>query len=353
MIRTFLTLAAAAYVMTGIAVGQEQAAQDDAAMQQAGRLEDAHQLNKASEVLSNLLLREPGKKAALLELGQVQLKQGLYEDAMKSFEAVLAGEVGSASARDGEVAAAESAALADRKAGIDGSALLCLVRARKFVPDSPRLLLDFGIQAEQMRIYKDADDALSKAHELAPGDARVLYALAHVQFDEQKMPEAEANLRAYLKMQPDDATAHYGLGRLLHMVDRDDEAKSELERSIALAPRQSDSYYELGEIALAQNQDGEAMNAYEKVLTVAPHHGGALTGMGELALRAKDYSNAEKYLKDATLYAPDYPRAHHYYALLLVRTGRQNEAQREAKLAAKLDQDESKARRGNFLTVIH
>jgi len=31
-----------------------------------------------------------------------------------------------------------------------------LFEPEKFVPDSPELLLDFGVQAESMRIYSDA-----------------------------------------------------------------------------------------------------------------------------------------------------------------------------------------------------
>jgi len=153
-----------------------------------------------------------------------------------------------------------------------------------------------------------ADAALTQAHQLAPDDTKILYALARVQLDEQKMPEAEANLRAYLKVRAEDATAHYGLGRLLHMLLRNDEAKAELQESIALRPVQSGSYYELGEVALEQNEINEAKSNYEKVLAVAPHHGGALTGMGVLAYRAKDYVAAEGYLKSAVLYASDFPR---------------------------------------------
>ena len=84
----------------------------------------------------------------------MQLAQGLYEDALKSFESVLAVKPNSQAARNGEVKAAEADALADQKAGIDGSALLSLIRARKFVPDSPELLFDFAMQAERMRVYR-------------------------------------------------------------------------------------------------------------------------------------------------------------------------------------------------------
>jgi tetratricopeptide (TPR) repeat protein len=131
-----------------------------------------------------------------------------------------------------------------------------------------------------------------------------------------------------------------------------DEAKAELQQSIALRPVQSGSYYELGEIALEQNDIAEAKSEYEKVLAVAPHHGGALTGMGILAFRAKDYAPAAEYLKSAVFYASDFAEAHHYYALVLARLGRQAESKREADTAASLNQQQTRTSRGNFLTVV-
>jgi len=333
-------------------VRAQQGSRPDEVLSQAKHLADAREFEKAADLLTDFLRRDPASQEANIALGEVRLEQGLNEDALKAFESVLAVNPGSAPARDGAVKAAEAAALADRKAGLDGSALLCLVRARKLVPDSPRLLLDFGIQAENMKIYANAEAALARAHELAPDDATIIYALAHVQFDEQKMPDAERNMRAYLAKRPDDATAHYGLGRLLHMLLRNDEARDELNRSIKLQPRQSSSYYELGEIARETNQADEAKRNYETVLAVAPHHGGALTGMGILAFRAKDYSTAEKYLGSAISYAPDYIAAHHYYSLVLARLGRDEEARREADLAARLSDEDAKKRHGNELTVL-
>ena len=336
-----------------MASAQDTSAPAADSIDQARQFIRANQLEKANSLLSDLVRKDPSNEPALIELGNVQLTQGLNDDALKSFEAVLGNNPGSAPAREGEVKAAAAAALADRRAGVDGSALLYLIRARKFVPDSPELLLDFGVQAESMHIYQDADSALTKAHELAPEDAKIRYALARVQLDEQKMPDAEANLRAYLKMLPNDATAHYGLGRLLHVLMRNDEAKAELERSLALQPRQTASYYELGEIALEQNHENEAKDNYQKTLDLAPHHGGALTGMGILAFRKKDYQAAEQYLQGAVFYAADYPRAHHYYALVLARLGRQAESKTQSDLATSLDEQQTKTSRGNFLTEIH
>jgi len=321
-------------------------------LEQAQRLVEAHKLEQANELLTEVLQSDPGNETALLNLGQVQLAQGLNDDALKTFETILGTHPNLEAAREGEVKAATAAALADRNAGINDSALICLIRARKFVPDSPELLLDFGIQAESMRIYRDADAALTRAHEIFPRDSKILYALARVQLDEQKMPEAEANLRTYLSLQPDDATAHYGLGHLLHMLLKYNEAKSELAQSITLHPRQSSSYYELGEIALEQGDNAGARSNYEEVLSLAPHHGGALTGMGILEFRAKNYLKAEEYLQAAVLYASDYATAHHYYALVLSRLGRQAESAQESDLARSLNEQQTKTAKGNFLTVI-
>jgi tetratricopeptide (TPR) repeat protein len=348
-----LLVLAVGCAMAGISgSAQEKPAPSEGVLAQVQLLVEAREFEKASELLSDLVRREPGNETAHVKLGQVRLAQGLNEDALKSFETVLAVSPDSRAAREGEVRAAEAAALADRNTGIDGSALLCLIRARKFVPDDPRLLLDFGIQAESMQIYADADAALTKARDLAPDDPKLLYALAHVEFDEQKMQQAEVNLRAYLKIRPDDATAHYGLGRLLHMLIKDDEAKAELERSIALKPGQSGSYNVLGEIALGLNQPDEAKKNFERVLSLAPHHGGALTGLGILAYRAKDYAAAEEYLESAVTFAPDYVAAHHYYSLVLARLGHEAESKREADLATTLNAQDSKARHGNQLTVL-
>jgi tetratricopeptide (TPR) repeat protein len=320
-------------------------------IERARALAAANQFAKANEMLSAIVSRNPKNLAAWEELGQVQLVQSLNDDAMKSFEAVLKARSGSPKARDGEVRAAIASALADRAAGNADRALATLMGAKAYVPDSVELLIAFGIQADSMRIYKDADAALSEAHRLDPQNPKALYALAHVELDEQKMGDAEAHLRAYLKIRPDDSTAHYGLGHLLYMLSKDEEARAELERSIALQPRQTESYYELGQIALDAHDDTAAKEAYETVLASAPNHGGALTGMGVLAYRAKVYTAAESYLKKAVLYAPDYVTAHRYYAMTLARLDQHEQSEREMALAEKLTEEQNKLRHGYTLRL--
>jgi tetratricopeptide (TPR) repeat protein len=318
-------------------------------VESARALVAANQLVQANEMLSAMVSRDPHNLAAWEELGQVQLAQSLNDDATKSFEAILNAKPDALQARAGEVQAAIASALADRAAGNADRALATLMRAKGYVPDSVELLIAFGIQADSMRIYKDADEALSEAHRLEPQNPKALYALAHVELDEQKAADAETHLRTYLKIKPTDATAHYGLGHLLYMLSKDEEAKAELERSIALQPRQTESYYDLGQIALDAHDDDAAKQAYTKVLASAPNHGGALTGMGVLAYRAKDYTAAESWLKQAVIYAPDYVTAHRYYAMALARLGQQEQSEREMALAEQLSEEQNKLRHGYTL----
>lgn len=269
--------------------------------------------------------------------------------AMRAFERVLTTDPANVAARRGEVKAAIAQALSQRDAGKMDAALATLLRAKEYVPNDPILLMDFGIQADSMRIFRDADAALRKAHQVAPSNAEVLYALAHVELDEQKMPQAEADLRAYLRMRPGDASAWYGLGHLLHMMMRDDEAKRELERSLAVQPHQTESWYELGEIALDRHQNVEATKDFEKVLQRDPVHGGALTGMGILAFHAKDYASAARYLSQAVVQAPDYPAAHRFYAMVLTRMGKKQQAMQEEERARTLTKNQNQLQNGYAL----
>jgi tetratricopeptide (TPR) repeat protein len=280
---------------------------------------------------------------------KLQISEGQNEEAMKSFEAVLATNPHDAKARAGEVKAAEAAALQARGAGDHEGAMVYLVRARKYVPDDPGLLFDFGVQADQLHLYKDAEEALTKSLRLRPGHAETIYALGHLELDEQKMPQAEAHLREYLNMCPDDASAHYGLGRLLRMLTRNEEAEAEFRRSIQSQEQQTESYYELGNIELDWQRDQQAGALFQKVLDRDSKHGGALTGMGIIAYRAKDYVKAEVYLQSAVAYAPDYASAHTYRAMALLRLGRKDESEKELAVAKSLTEKQNQERRGYVL----
>jgi len=257
-------------------------------------------------------------------------------EAMAQFESVLANSPYDARARDGEREAAIAVALGEKKAGRGEEALLCLMRARKALPDDVTVLTDLGVQAQMMHQLPLASGALHEALVLKPSDPTALYALARVELDQDHFSASEQLFRAYLTQRPDDSSAHYGLGHLYQKQLRIDEARTEFNRSIALQPIQTESYYQLGEIALDSGDKEEAQRMFAKTLQRMPTHGGALTGTGILAYRAKQYEAARDSLKSAVITSPDYQTAHYYLGLTLGRLGDKAGSERELKKATDL-----------------
>lgn len=274
---------------------------------------------------------------------------GRDEEAMASFEKALSLEPQNEGAAQAEVESAVKLALQARRAGDMDGALVYLARARKSVPKNPTLLLDFALQADALKLYQDADEALAQALALRPDDPQVIYAMGRVKLDEQRMPEAEQYLRKYIALQPSDATAHYGLGHLLRLMVKDEEAKAELQQSIKLEPAQTESYYELGLIAMERHTDDDAISQFEIVMKRNPDHGGALAGLGTIAYRRKNYSESVKLLMHSIQSAPDYVEAHRYLGMALARLGRNIESAEQLEIADKLTKEQSRLRHGYVL----
>ncbi len=282
------------------------------------------------------LLVSPNSIAPNLAMGELLLSMHRNPEAMDRFETVLATTPTNSDARRGELAAATELALSARKSGHPEVALQVLQHARTKLTDDPKLLLELGIEATELYLYPEAEDALNAARKLKPNDSGILYALARLETERQHLPAAEVDFRAYLAAQPADASAHFGLGHVLAMELRTDEARVEFERSIQLQPAQTESYYQIGQIELDAHQDAKAQALFLKALERDPTHGGALTGLGALAFRAKDYAKAEKYLAAAEKTAPNYGPAHYYRGLALAHMGRKDEGEAELREATRL-----------------
>ena len=290
----------------------------------------------AEKSLITALSVSPNSIAPNLAMGDLLLSMHRNPEAMDRFETVLAISRTNSDARRGELTAATELALSARSSGHPEVALQVLQHARTKLTDDAKLLLELGIQATELYLYPEAEDALNAAERLKPNDPDILYALARLETERQHLSAAEADFRTYLAAQPADASAHFGLGHVLAMELRTDEARVEFERSIQLQPAQTESYYQIGQIELDAHRDAKAELLFLKALERDPTHGGSLTGLGVLAFRVKDYAKAEKYLAAAEKAAPNYAPAHYYRGLALARMGRKDEGESELREATKL-----------------
>ncbi len=322
--------------------GQTSASASDPDILTAQALTATQQGNagEALRLLNLALSASPNHPAANNALGSLLLAGHRYPEAMDRFETVLATNLHDPRARKGELDAATSLALEARRSGHPDAAYLCLQHAREHLPDDPTLLLDLGIQAQQMHLLPQAAEALNAALALKPPsvhpDPPITYALARVEADQGHLPAAEQRFRTYLAERPNDASAHFGLGHVLEMQQRIDDARAEFQRSVDLQPIQTESYFQLGQIALDAGQPETAAPLFQKTLGRDPHHGGALTGLGILAYRRKDFASARNSLAAAVQSSPIYQPAHYYLGLTLARLGDQAGSERELKTATDL-----------------
>jgi tetratricopeptide (TPR) repeat protein len=270
------------------------------------------------------------------------LQAGKPAEARDGFEAILSADPSSTAAQNGEVAASEQLALAQRTHAQMSGALETLMRAERLVPQSAQLACDLGILEDEMHLYPDAAKSLDRAAQLGYASPSLLYAQARVFLDEQQLGPAEEKMLAYLKLRPDDATAHFGLGRIYQLGLQFDKASGEFEESIRLQPAQTEAWFQLGDIALKQNLYDKALADFSKTLARNPKHGGALAGAGEACFHRKQYQQALDYLSRAVTAAPDYAPGHYYLGLTLNRLGRKDEAQRQLAAAAKLADAENR-----------
>jgi tetratricopeptide (TPR) repeat protein len=284
----------------------------------------------------------PAQRTPDLQQGFAYLQAGNAEQARDFFEAILATIPDDRQAQDGEVKASEAIALKDRSAGDMADALQAMMRAQSFAANNAHLLFDLGVLEEEMRLYPNAETALTTAQQIDPKNPDIDYAMARVKIDEGQLDEAERNMKIYLQARPDDASAHYGLGRVYELGMHFDQAKAEFLRSTELQPVQTEAWYELGDIALKQNDFAAALPYFQKVLGRNGLHAGALADTGQALYREKRYDEAQVYLRRAVAAAPDYQPGHYYLGLTLTRLGQKEEAERELQTAQKLADEDNK-----------
>jgi tetratricopeptide (TPR) repeat protein len=260
------------------------------------------------------------------------------EAQMSAFEKALRADRSDAVAKKSEVDTAVQFSLAERRENREHAALWLLLRAQYWVPDDPGLLVDLGVQEDNLKLFTDADKTLTEALRFRPNDLNTLYTVARVKMDLGQMESAEQAWLSYIKQDPSNPTAYYGYGLVLQTLGRDDEARIQFKRSIDENPNQAESYYRLGEIARRGGEKADARSEYQQALARDSRHGGALTGLAILNYEEKNYDSAESELEAAIKSEPEDRTTRYYHGLTLARLGRKKEAEAEFSRAVQLSE---------------
>lgn len=285
--------------------------------------------------MANSELAGPRINLALL----LERKQELLQ-AADLFEAAYKIDPAREDARRGMVRVLRNDARASYNHNETEKALADLLRARKYAPNDPDVLYEFGIVCLRQNLYLDAEPALAKAVELRPNFAAAYYALGRAQIGNQEFAEAEKSMVRYNELQPNDATALYGLGLVASLQKRSEDARRYFEQSILLQPAQTESWYELGMLDLGARQLQKAEDEFQHVLNRNPRHTGALLGLAQCLFQERRYADAKAQLDAALSVDPNLSKAHYYLGLTMARLGDAASSTRELQIADRLQHEE-------------
>ncbi len=234
-----------------------------------------------------------------------------------------AGEAGKAARRRGVLAAVTSAALAPLIAlnwyglrpnpGV-GEHLMGIAYAQAGEPERaldefqsaagrPRNPLAYASLTESARILMslgrsaEAESALGRAVDLAPGDPDARVDLAGALFRKGDLGGARAQMAAALQAQDgswEDADARYRLGLICQAQGDTEAAQLAYRRALALDPSHPESATNLALILEQRGRTGEALRLLKQAVIAAPRLAPARYALARVLLRAGDAAAARE-----------------------------------------------------------
>lgn len=278
---------------------------------------------------------------------------------------------------DPAAAAKESLSLAEH--GKCKEALQLLRKAPRSA--NKDLNLKAGVATVRCAINLDQTEAAAEAiaflNREFPHDAEVLYVTTHAYSDlstkaslelartapdsyqahemnaealemQGKWDDAAKEYQAITKQYPDVPGIHFRMARLyLSKPDTQgnagEKAKKELESELEIDPRNAAAEYLLGELAREATQWDEAIGHFSRSAKLDPSFAEVFLGLGMSYFSAGKFTEAIPPLETYVKMQPGNPAGHYQLAVAYSRTGRMEDAKREAALqkaaAAKIEQE--------------
>jgi tetratricopeptide (TPR) repeat protein len=166
-----------------------------------------------------------------------------------------------------------------------------------------------------------------------------------------KWDDAAKEYQAILIQYPGVPGIHFRLARLyLSKPDTEgnagEKAKKELESELQIDPKNSAAEYLLGELAREATEWDEAIGHFSRSANLDPSFADAFLGLGMSYVSAGKFTEAINPLETYVKMHPGNPAGHYQLAVAYSRTGRMDDAKREAALqkatAAKIEQEKER-----------
>ena len=271
----------------------------------------------AARQAREILAIVPGHPQARLILGQAERLAGHTRAALDALEP-LAHEYPAVAAVQLEIG------IALGQAGQGDKAITALRAAARCQPDSPDIWRTLADHLDAQGEHEGADEARARYLKAVNNDPRLMRAAAALVAN--RLPEAEAALRAHLNEIPTDIAALRMLAEVAARLRRYGDAQLLLERCLELAPSFSAARHNYATVLNRQAKAAEALPHIERLLLEEPRNPAYRT------LQASILANLGNYAESINIYAaflkefPQQARIWMSYGHSLKTSGRQDDS---------------------------
>ena len=175
---------------------------------------------------------DPRNAEAWYGLGRIRFTQQRFQDAADCFERALVLDPRSVKAENNLGLSYEGLNRIDDATSAYRSAI-------QWQKDSPhpseQPLLNLGIVLLHQGKLPEAEQLLTQAAAIAPGDANIREQLGHLYLQTNELPKAQAQFEQAIALNPKNPALHFLLGRVYRAEGQDEKAKVEFARSEALS----------------------------------------------------------------------------------------------------------------------
>jgi predicted Zn-dependent protease len=166
-----------------------------------------------------------------------------------------------------------------------------------------------------------------------------------------KWDEAAAEYRMIVEQEPQLPGIHFRIGRLILSKPETPttaaDARKEFEEELKIDPNNAGAEYVLGELSSQAQQWDEAIHHFSRAAKLDAGFADAVLGLGSAYVSAGKFAEAIPPLETYVKQQPGNPAGHYQLALAYSRSGRKEDAKREAALqketAEKIEQEKQKA----------
>ena len=201
----------------------------------------------------------------------------------------------------------------------DGS-IDALTRAVSLRPDLPDAWIALADQLRARGDAEAADRAYAHYIKAATRDPRLLDAASAL--CDNRIPEAEALLRAHLARQPNDVAALRMLAEVAARLLRYSDAQRLLERCLELAPSFDPARHNYASVLNRQGKSAQALEQCAQLLAKEPHNPGYRSLQAAISANLGDYADAIASYESVLRRYPQQPKLWTSYGNALRTNGR-------------------------------